>query len=155
MITLSPTDDMGIIRDLVTRPDIWERISDTEDSEGFIPTTDYLNKWILVLNDTSIIGVIYINVETNCAIQFHPYLMKEHRKHGAEMVKAFFEWFICNTPENYIKINVIIPECFKSVLNFAEKVGFKEEGVCRKSYIKKGHAYDRHFYGITREEIEG
>jgi len=71
MISLKPTDEMDLVRQLVTMPDIWERISDTEESDGFIPTTDNFNQWLLVLNDTNIIGVIYINVETNCAIQFH------------------------------------------------------------------------------------
>lgn len=153
MITLESTNDMGLIRKIVISPDIWERIADGVDSDYYFPTTDSGNQWILVLNNNKTIGVIYIHCDTSCSIGFHPYLLKDHRIYGIEMMKAFFEWFIEYLPEEYVKINVIIPECFASVVSFARKVGFKKEGICRNSYTKSGNIYNRVMLGITRDEV--
>lgn len=154
MITVNITNDMDLVRQVVVSPDIWDRLSDVDETEGFYPTTDIYNKWLLVMSDMDIIGVIYLHTDTNCSVGFHPYLFEKKRKYGREMIKVFFAWFLESIPEQYVKINVIIPECFKSTMNFAEKVGFTLEGCCKKSHFRDGVVYDRNFYGITREEIE-
>ena len=153
MISLEPTNDMLKVRGIVTSPDIWERISDGIDSDKYYPSTDNTNQWLLVLNEDDIIGVIYVHCDTSCSIGFHPYLREKYRDYGREMIKAFFEWFIESIPVEYVKINVIIPECFPSVINFSKKVGFKNEGVSRNSYTRNGDIFNRVMLGITRDEV--
>lgn len=145
-----PTDDMSRVRLIVTQPDIWERFSDGEDMENYWPINDSSNQWLIV-QDENEIGVIYLKTETNCAVSFHPYLYKKHRYKAREMMKAFYRWLL-HAPDVIEKINVAIPECFKSVINAAKKTGFTEEGRSRSSYRKDGVMYDRVMLGITRQE---
>ena len=145
---------MGLVRMIVTKPDIWERFSDGVDAETFFPSTTAANQWILVMEETDIIGVIYLHCDTSCSIGFHPYLLSKHRVKGREMMKVFFNWFLENIPESIVKINVVIPDCFKSAVNFAKKVGFKLEGISRESYTQEDKICDRIMLGITRSEVQ-
>ncbi len=152
-VSLVPCDDMAIVKEIVTLPDIWERISDGVDSDNYYPSTDSTNQWLVVVENDTAIGIIYLHCDTSCSLGFHPYMMKAHRKHGRDMMKAFFKWFLDNIPDQYVKINVVIPDCFKSTINFAKRNGFVEEGICRESYTKDGGVFNRVMLGITRKEV--
>ncbi len=155
-ISLIQTDNMELVREVITDPDIWARISDGVEAETFYPTTNCMNKWLMVVDgeegQEKIIGIIYVHCDTSCSVGFHPYLRKKQGKKGRAMVKAFFKWFIESIPAEYVKINVVIPECFKTTINLALKTGFKQEGISRQSYLHQGECLDRVMMGITRKE---
>lgn len=149
-----PTTDMKAVKAFISNHEIWDRMSeDGVDLDSFEPFGDESNMWLFVF-DEKIKGIIYVHIDTDCSIGFHPYMLKEFRRDGRDMIKEFFRWFVDNADKRFIKINVTIPDCFKSAVNFAKKTGFTHEGVCRSSYRKNGIVYDRNFLGITRSEIE-
>lgn len=155
MIDLYHTDDMALIRSILMTPEIWDQvIEDGTKSESFYPGQDYLCVWLLVQIENNIIGAILVHHETGCSVNIHPVLYNKYRRHGREMMKSFFKWFI-SLPDDLIKVNCTIPDHLKIVQNFAVKVGFKKEGVNRKSFIWRGKARDQIRYGLTRKEIEG
>ncbi len=153
MISLKPTDDMMLVRQIAISPDIWNRFSDGVTIDDYVPSNNDQEQWLLILNDNETVGIIYIFCETTCSLGFHPYMLKAHRRYGREMVKLFYDWFLKNIPESYCKINGVVPECFKSVINFAFKVGFTQEGINRNSYRFNGKIYNQVMLGITREEV--
>ena len=152
-ISIEPTSDMALVREIVTSEDIWARISDGVKSKDYYPSTDSTNQWLFVLNGDDIIGIIYVHCDTSCSLGVHPYLIKSQRKHSREMMREFYKWYLGSVPAKYVKINSVIPECFKSAINFAKKVGFTQEGVSRKSFINNTVLCDRIMLGITRKEV--
>lgn len=151
MITLEQTLDMSLVKNIVAEPSIWERFSDGVDIDCYFPLETEL--WLLVKDSDTNIGVIGFTSETSVCIELHPYIMKKHRRHCREMMRVFFQWFLDNTPDSCIKINIAIPSCFTSTINFARKVGFTDEGVSRDSYSYDGKVIDRALLGITRKEV--
>ena len=153
MIKLISTDNMSVIVRILSHDDLWERFSDGVEFKDYTPSNGEQERWLLIYNDNDIVGVIYVYCESTCSIGFHPYMLKKYRRYGREMVKKFYKWFLENLPESYVKINVAIPECFKSTVNFALKVGFTQEGINRNSYKYNDTIYNKIALGITRGEI--
>ncbi len=150
---LSLTIDMGLVRAIMTEPDIWDRCAeDGVEMEEWYPGYDSMTAWLLCIEDKDIIGVILMHTDTSVSIKMHPYLRKEHREKGRKMMKAFYEWVLENT--DVMKVNVTIPINQNIVVNFAKKVGFQKEGKSRLSYLKDGQLIDLQHLGITRIEIE-
>ena len=153
MITLIPTNDMQTVKAVATTPEIWERFSDAVSEADYEPTDTEREQWLLVCHGNHIFGLIYVYCITSVSLEIHPYLLKSHRKYGREMMRLFYDWYLSEVPGEHQKINAVIPCCFQSVINFAKKVGFKTEGVNRKSYFYQGQYFDQEYLGITRDEV--
>lgn len=152
---LEPTEDLELIKEIVTDPEIWERFAEEGvDKETFYPFIDSGTGWLLCISEDDICGIILAHIETSCSITIHPYLRKKHRGKGRDMMTSLFKRFVEQDDSEFVKINAVIPDCYKSTQNFAKRVGFTEEGTSRSSYRKDGNVYDRRYYGITRKEIE-
>lgn len=135
-------------------PEIWERAAeDGIKQDEFYPVYDAFSAWFLCIEEDTLIGVILVNNDTSVSIKIHPYLRKQYRQRGREMMRAFYEWALEFADEKINKINVTIPDYQVKVINFAKKVGFKKEGLVRESYLKEGQLYGMQNLGITREEI--
>lgn len=145
--------DMGLIREIVTTPYIWERAAeDGIDPDDFYPTQDAMSVWLVCEKDNKPIGLILLHTDTSISVKMHIYLIKEYRKCGFDMMMAFYRWFLDNT--HVLKITAFIPQIYKEVVKFAKKVGMKHEGLMRDSYKVHGELCGQVMLGITRKEIE-
>lgn len=155
MIDLFHTNDMNLVRSIMTSPDIWEQsVEDGSSASNFYPSQDYLSVWLLVKLKNDVIGVILVHNDSLCSVNIHPVLLSKYKRYGRDMLKAFFKWFV-TLPDTLCKVNCSIPNHLKIVQNFAKKVGFKKEGINRASFFKNGIAQDQIRYGLTRDEIKG
>lgn len=153
-VSLTVTEDTTLIKAIVGLPEIWERFSDGVNFEDFQPSIEDDSLWLLVNHaPNEIIGVIFVKMDTSCAVEFHPYLREKKRALGRETVFAFFRFFDDHFPEYVKKIHAIIPTCYKSAINCAKKTGFKVEGISKQSYLKGGEYFDRVFLGVLRGDI--
>lgn len=153
MITLQPTDDMETVEAIAFHGDIWERFSDGVKKQDYEPPNTNREQWLIIKYNDEIAGIIRVYCKSTCAIEFHPYMLKKYRRYVREMALRFFEWFL-TLPEQIVKINVLTPECYKSVLNAEKKTGFIQEGIIRDSYRLDGQVYNQIASGITREEVK-
>ncbi len=48
------------------------------------------------------------------------------------------------------KLICFIPEIYKNVMRYVEKLGFEEEGVITESYLKNDKLHNEHIYGLRR-----
>lgn len=145
---------MNLVKTIISTPEIWEQSAeDGVIKENFYPGYDALSVWLLCKLDNKIIGIIYVHNDTSCSINMHPYLIKKYKKYGREMMNKFFKWFLFQ-PAELIKLNISIPDHRQVVYNFAKKVGFKDEGINRSSFLKNGIVHDQYQMGLTRKEIE-
>lgn len=150
---ISVTEDMEVVRQVMLIPEIWDRAAeDGISQEDFYPGFDSLSHWLLCKEEDKIIGIILLHHDNSTTLKLHPYLRREHYSLGREMMKSFYKWFIENTSIH--KLIVSMPENQKKTYNFAKKVGFKDEGFNRESYLKNGEIYGQYNLGITRKEVE-
>lgn len=140
---------MDIVEKFMTLPEIWERAADDLADQWRAKKDNTV--YLLVIEENQIIGVMQLDGTTSVEITIHPYLLKNKRHKGREMMRLFFKMFL---ETDYYKVSSQIPDCFKSVYNFAIKLGFKLEGINRLSAIRKGQIRDQYIVGITREEVE-
>lgn len=146
---------MNLVRSIITSPDIWDQtVEDGSCVNSFYPSSDLMSVWLLVKFNKIIIGVILVHNDSLCSVNIHPSLLAKYKKHGRDMMKSFFKLFL-TLPDSLCKVNCSIPNHLKIVQNFAIKVGFKQEGVNRASFLKNGIVQDQIRYGLTREEIKG
>lgn len=151
---LSLIDDMPAVKAFISQEEIWERFEDGIDKEDFQPLNDSVAQWLLCFDDNKIVGMILVHFDTNSSLMMHPYLLAKYRHKGRDMMSAFYKWFLTLADQVH-KLNVSIPITQRKVINFAKKVGFKQEGINRESYMKDGQYYDQIILGLTRPEIEG
>jgi RimJ/RimL family protein N-acetyltransferase len=145
-------DDMEAVKSFVSQDELWECEDDLVQKDDFYPSNDSLSQWLYCYDDGKIVGMILVHNETSVSIKMHPYLLKAHREKGREMMKVFYNHFM-NLPNHINKLNVSIPVIHKKVINFAKKVGFRDEGINRGSYFKNGKYHDQVNMGLLRSEI--
>lgn len=143
---------MEAVKAFVSQEELWECEDDLVNKEDFYPSNDNLSQWLYCLDNGKIIGMILVHYDTSVALKMHPYMLRAHRDKGREMMKVFYKHFL-NLPGYINKLNVSIPVTHKKVLNFARKVGFKDEGINRESYYKNGKYHDLVNMGLLRSEI--
>jgi RimJ/RimL family protein N-acetyltransferase len=154
MIRLSHTTDMILVKAIMTDNVIWdESTEDNMNKDLFSPGYDGLSGWLLCEINGNIAGLILVHHDNNTTIKIHPYLFNEYRKYGRKMMIEFFKWFL-KLDKTIKKVIVSIPFNRRIVYNFAKKVGFKDEGINRKSYFKNGETHDQWLLGLTKKEIK-
>ena len=82
----------------------------------------------------------------------HAHILKEHRKHALEAGTAIIGWFINEVHSDFKKLVAEIPVTYPDVYHYTKKFGFQDEGINRKSIMKKGQLVDQYRLGLTREE---
>lgn len=150
MLIVEKTTDLNLVKELITRPEIWERAAeDGLNPDEYFPSYNDMTAWLVCKEGKENIGIMLIHIDTSISAILHPYLIKAGK--GQKMIKAFYRWFLDNTP--LLKINVAIPELYKEVIAFSKSMGFKDEGFNRSSYMKDGKVYGQINMGIERDEI--
>ena len=149
---VSRTYDASVIKQIMTRPDIWKTVSeDGQKAEAFEP--DMGQNCFLLISDNEVIGLYQLKCMNGVTIELHPMVFPECRsEYGKASCQAVLQWIVDNV-DWCQKVNATIPVIYKHVKRFAKSMGFVEEGINRKSYIKDGVLVDQYLLGITREEI--
>lgn len=147
--------NMKKVRDFMTLPEILyycaEYGANPDDTEFY---TNKRKGYLVYSVKGRDVGMIDFHVETGVMAQFHPYILREFKGYYDEMVQEFFEWFLKESPEEVVKLNVVIPVKYVGALKATETAGMKLEGIDRLSWLTKDGPCDRAVIGITREELE-
>ena len=150
---ITPCRDMSIIEEFMMLPEVRRY---AEEYGSATPKFEASKKelWFTFRKSGEAAGMINMHVETGSMCQFHPYILRKHRMNYVEMVREFFGWFIKTMPPEAIKLNAIIPSCYKATIDAGIEAGGTVEGVDRMSYRKdESKVYDRILLGITRQEM--
>lgn len=146
--------DMDELNGILKNPYIWAQLTESDiDPNEFYPEMKPISFWMVAETD-EICGIMLVLAENTATTLIHPYMLEKHKGKGYYMIKAFFEWYLRNAKEEANKINAKIPAFNKAGRKVALKVGFKDEGVDRQSYLRDGKLYDQYLLGITRDEIK-
>ncbi len=135
--------------------ELFERVAEDHMSrEGFVLPTKKNEAYFMILDDDQPIGFWVIYPQNGTSLGIHCNIMKQHRKRGKKAAKAVLQWFIDECPDKYLKLNAEIPTCYPEVYHFTKGFGFVDEGINRKSIMKKGELLDQWRLGITRKEVD-
>lgn len=133
--------------------DLWDKLREDGISKEMInPIVSKQKRYLATYEDDALIGVQLFVHSNTASVEYHPIVLKEHRKRAREFVKQGIRWLFANT--RYYKINAEVPGCVMTTINFMKKCGFTEEGIKRQSYRRDGELYSLHCLGITREECK-
>lgn len=132
--------------------EVWKTYScDILTKDSFVVNSGDL--WLNVVSDYSVIGLVRLSNYNNYTLELHPYLLPEHKAKCRELIKQVFRLFL-TTPEFINKLIATIPFNRKIVYNLAKRLGFKDEGINRKSILIDLVYLDQWNVGITKEEVK-
>lgn len=152
-MTIEPTYDYDLIVEMITSDEIWDLASsDGVEKDEFIPRIDPFSMWLIAKTDR-ICGIILIEIENTASIKIHPYAKDKGK--WFYMMKSFIQWFMDNSSDTVRKINAKFPVYAENARRLLIKIGFKDEGIDRASFLKHGELFDQYILGITKDEIRG
>ena len=142
------TEDYALIRSIFCEPEIYDRIADdgSPKVEDFEPIQPCEAVYYLTNDDNN--ALLFLHWKNCATLEGHIQILKEHRGCAMEFGELALKWIWENTEA--LKITVTIPDLYKDVLGFIKKQGFKDEGICTKSYLKNGILYDQIYLGLER-----
>ncbi len=145
--------DSKLIEKFLTQDELWDRISEFgQNKADFIaPIVDVI-EWVGLFNRNRLFGIIVIHQVTSISCVAHINIQKQDRyKLSTEAGIVGLKYIINET--KYLKVNTEVAVIYPQVIKYVESLGFKTEGMNRKSTNKHNVIVDQELFGITRDEI--
>lgn len=128
--------DNKIVREVMTDPEMWEKIHiDGVDKNTFFPEIQS-NMVIVSAFVKSVIG-LHLFVHGPNGVIYHPMLLKPFRKEfGREFITSGLNWIFQNTATPSLRVE--IPTDHKHNINLAKHFDFKEVGTRKDGMVQDG-----------------
>ncbi|MBC8438992.1 MAG: GNAT family N-acetyltransferase [Deltaproteobacteria bacterium] len=139
--------DKSLISGIVNDPKVYDYLID-DNSVNHEPVIH--PSIIYLVNDTKQ-GVIRIDPMNSISCYVHIATTPKMWGTGHAFVKEAIDWGFRNT--KYLKVVALIPEYNDRTIKLVTDVGFKREGVCRKSFLKNWKLHDQIIFGLCKGEI--
>ncbi len=154
-ITLERTRDYGLIRELVTHPEIYPCVTDdfSPSADDWTPPQNERVWWLLAREGDELLGFFMLLEES--PILFHVHCAFLPGARGARARKAALaglEWLWQNT--KCLRLVASIPGWNKPAVFFARYLGMEIFGVNRSAYVKDGKIWNQIMFGTTRPKRE-
>lgn len=155
MIIAERTFDTKLIRSIMTQDDVWATVAeDGQKKDDFIPFVES-DCWLKMMLGNTCVGLFVFERLNKVLLDVHPAILPEYRgKIGHYAGVEHLRWIYENEPACQ-KIVASIPVIYKHVKLYANMLGYRNEGINRKSYMKNGILHDQWMLGITRNEMAG
>lgn len=145
MISLAQSQEDA--REIIVNPEIYKTVRDdfTVDSEDFhlkldIPLVSYVNG--------SPAGCAALRVINGVKMEIHVQILPEYRYMSLVLGNEMMAWIWENTKAQKLVAEIAFK--YENVKRYAEKMGFKVEGVCTKGIQIDGVLMDQWIMGISR-----
>lgn len=109
-----------------------------------------VNPTVLYLTDEKEQGIIRIDALNGITGSVHIATIPEMKGRAYKFAEEAKEWVFKNT--QYMKIVAMVPVFNNLTINLAKRVGFKEEGVLKKSFLKNWKLHDQLILGLSKGE---
>jgi len=154
-IRIERTEDAGLIRGVMTHPQIYPNISDdaSPPAEEFQPVMAEALWYVAAYVDDELMGVFALFPQNGICWEVHTCLLpKAWGRHSRMIVREGIRWVFENTPCKRIITNV--PEYNRLALKLACDAGMKMFGVNKGSFQKNWVLYDQYLLGLSPEEVD-
>lgn len=146
MITIEPTRNYELIKQILTTPILFEEIKDDGgcNPEDFIPNPSYL--YLLAKKEDEILGIIFLHDINSVCAQGHVNILPQFwgKRYDEAVIKSL-EWLKNNT--HVKKVIASIPEDCLQVREAAKRWGFIQEGFSPKSVKRRGRLQGQYLLG--------
>ena len=145
------TEDLDTIDYVLKHPKIRGSIGDDVTSKMDIDYPISENVYYLAEVSSEVLGMFVFYPQNSVTFEGHFAVLPG--LYGKNAIRAGLEaidWIFGNT--ECLKINGVTPHYNPLALRYAQKLGFKKEGVNCKSILKDGKLHDQTFFGLEREE---
>ncbi len=137
---VTPCIDYKLVKEICLDPDILHRLSDDFfDIETYKPEND--GAWLRCDRNNTCVGIVRMTVISPLDLRIHINIPKKHRTSCLHIGRAFID-FVEQRKGNYVKLSTCVGEQYTTVIRFAEKIGFTNDGLDRMSYKRDGKIYD-------------
>lgn len=129
-ITLIPITDVNILIGALKEDDIYKQVLHIDTLDGWIPDI-VLCEWLLGYVDNNFVGLLMIRHETDSLCSFHGGVYKKYRNKSLDYVRESMDII-----KGIYKCKLIttVPNNYKHVIKFVEKLGLKEIGRISNAY---------------------
>jgi RimJ/RimL family protein N-acetyltransferase len=143
------TNNHEEISNIFNHPKVFKWISD--DCSEYPMVIDENLMYLINENKT---GVVRLDPLNGVCCVAHIALMPEAWGTGTAFVKDVIRWCCYNT--RILKAIAIIPKYNRLAIALVKKCGFKQEGIIKRSFLKRFKLHDQILFGITKREfLEG
>lgn len=110
------------------------------------------SRWYIGELDGEVAGAFWMRRENLVTWEAHANVLPEFwgDKRGTKLCQSAIGTMIQDT--GAAKVIATIPDSSPETQRMAEAIGFKREGVRKRSWQKNGKLYDQVYYGITRNK---
>lgn len=146
-----------LLAEVVTDDQLWNAVSE----DGSVGKTEYRQlldmeaMYVLALisgeDNTELHGFVIGRHHTNTVIETHVAIRPEYWGHDDNVRLGQLACTWLRTLEGVEKLVASIPVPDKEVLRYSQRVGFKREGVNKKSFLRNGELLDQYYVGMTNE----
>ena len=146
---IKKTTDTEEIKKALCHPDIYPRISqDGSPSRESYKVHMPDSALFLAGYEDSLVGVMIFDALSPYLYDCHIHVLPDQRGHALNFAQSSFEYLWNNT--RACKVTAQIALIYPDVIKFAQKCGFRCEGINAKSYVKHGQLHDQAYMGLER-----
>jgi RimJ/RimL family protein N-acetyltransferase len=154
MIEIRRTEDLDLVRRIMTHPKVWPHISD--DGSGsrdlFQPVIAPALLYLEALDEDGPGGVWLYHPHNSICWEVHTCCLPDWwGPRALSAARLTLRWVVERTECR--KVITHVPVTNRTALRFAQRVGMVDEGLNRASFLKGGQVVDQYVLGITEEEI--
>ena len=129
---------------------VWSLIKNRLSDDSGEVTKD--GPFIGVFENSLMVGAFSIRLWNDYCYEIHGGVRPDYFGSGAKICDVMGRTLFNNTP--CLKIVAVIPEFNRLMRACVQKIGMKQEGVVKKSFMKWMRLHDQYIYGMTKGEAK-
>lgn len=152
-MTFEPTNDMQLVKQIVTHPKLWPYLSDdfSPDPESFEPIQAPGIIYLLVRDGEAVLGCFVLHPHSAIVWEVHTCLLPAAWGRSEEATRGGTEWIWANL--NCVRLITNVPVSNPLALRLAKRSGMEEYGRNPHSFMKHGKTETMVLLGITRPNV--
>jgi hypothetical protein len=153
MVTIEPSRDFELIRDVMTHPKVWARGSDDYSGrpQDFQPSRDERILYLVAKDGGRPLGIWMLTPENGVCLQVHTcFLPSAFHSQVLTSVKLALEWTWAKTRVQ--RIITKVPAFNIPAARLAREAGMERFGCSPREFCKDGTLQRVDYFGISRPE---
>ena len=144
------TYNQALLNTVALEPQIWERISEDDEVTPDEYEVDMDAIHVYALLDDKLHGFVLMRPITDTVAEAHVMVHPDHwgDKRNVELARMAVLKGMVDMKCDKLVAAVPVPD--KETLRFAQRVGFKREGINKASFRRGGELIDQYYLGFTR-----
>jgi len=146
---VSRTRDKKAILKIINHNKVRKWVVDDLSPDNYTP---FMHESVIVLMDDEKLGMIRIEPMNGICCQVHIATKPKMWGHAVEFGQLAKEWLFKHT--RYQKVVAMVPAYNRLAIRVCRKIGFKQEGVIERSFLRNWELHDWIVFGLNKNEVK-